>query len=249
MKILTTVAALFLLLNMQAQAQNTRSQDSLSVDAIAKGLAQIAVENNGASKINEANVKVAEYNYKAQKTAWLDQFRASGNLNEYTLQRTLGTTPSDPNVLGRAFWPRYNFGVGFPFGIFVNQPKQTKVQYYRYQAELENQNIAKQNLGLQTMTAYYNYVQTQRLYELQEEAVQDASFAFTKTEEKFSKGEVPLDAYTATSRRYNTERATKVGLERDLQVNKAQLETLLGMPLETALQQVRSGRRYDGQRR
>jgi outer membrane protein TolC len=202
-----------------------------------------------AGKVGEANLKVAEYNYKAQKTAWLDQFRASGNLNEYTLKRTLGTTSNDPNQLGRAFWPRYNFGVGVPFGIFTNQPKQTKAQYYRYQAELESQNVAKQNLGLQTMTAYYNYVQTQRLYELQEEAVQDASFAQTKTEEKFSKGEVALDVYTAASRRYNAERATKVGLERDLQVGKAQLEALLGMPLESAMQQVKTGRRGAGQRR
>lgn len=218
--------------------------DSLSVDAVAKGLADIAMNNTNANKAAEANVKVAEYNYKAQQTAWLDNFRASGNLNEFTLGRTLG----DDRYPGRAFYPRYNFGVGFPLGIFVNHPKQTKAQYYRYQAEVEQLNAAKQNLGLETMTLYYNYVRTQRLYELQEEAVQDASFAFTKTEERFSKGEVDLEVYTATSRRHNTERATKVTLERDLQVAKAQLEAVLGMPLETALQQVRSGRR-PGQRR
>lgn len=195
--------------------------------------------NNVVNNVGEANVKAAEYNYKVQKLSWLDNFRASGNVNEFTLDKTLGNDPYP----GRAFWPRYNFGVGIPFGIFINQPRQTKVQYYRYQAEIENQKVAKQNLGLQTMTAYYNYVQTQRLNELQEEAVQDASFAFTKTEEKFSKGEVALDIYTATSRRYNAERANKVTLERDLMVNKAQLETLLGMPLEAALQQVRTGRR------
>ena len=99
------------------------------------------------------------------------------------------------------------------------------------------------------MTAYYDYVQTQRLYELQEEAVQDASFAFTKTEEKFSKGEVPLDVYTATSRRYNAERATKVTLEHNLLVNKAQLENLIGMPLEAALHQIRTQRKTIGSKR
>lgn len=221
---------------------NTARRDSLSSDAIAKGLAQIAMENNPANKADEAIVKAAEYSYKAQKFSWLDNFRASGNLNEFTLDKTIGNDPYP----GRAFWPRYNFGVTIPFGIFVNQPAQTKAQWHRYQAEIENQKTAKQNLGLQTMTAYYNYVQSQRLNELQEEAVQDASFAFTKTEEKFSKGEVALDVYTATSRRYNAERAAKVSLERDLMVAKAQLEILLGMPLEAALQQVRSGRRIIG---
>ncbi len=240
MKIILTATALLLLCNLNAQTANTTRRDSLSTDAIANGLAQIAMANNAANKLNEANVKAAEYTYKAQKLSWLDNFRAAGNLNEYTIGKTVGGT--DP-LLGRAYYPRYNFGVAIPMGIFVNQPRQTKAQYYRYQAEIENQTVAKQNLGLQTMTAYYNFVQAQRLNELQEEAVQDASFAFTKTEEKFSKGEVALDVYTATSRRYNAERATKISLERDMMVSKAQLETLLGMSLETALQQVQSGRR------
>ena len=238
--ILITALFLFLLQSGQAQTTNSGNRDSQSVEAIAKGLAQIAIQNNGAGKLYDANVKVAEYNYKAQKTAWLDNFRASGNLNEFTLGKTIN--PGEP-IPGRAFYPRYNFGVGIPFGIFTNEPKQTKAQYYRYQAEMESAAISKQNLGLQTMTAYFDYVQTQRLYELQEEALQDASFAFTKTEEKFSKGEIALDVYTATSRRYNAERAAKVSIERNLMVNKAQLETLLGMPLETALLQVKSGRR------
>lgn len=248
MKTVVTAVLFFIYVQVQAQGGGNVYIDSANIDAIAKGLAEIAMQNKNIGQENEANVKAAEYNYKAQKTAWLDQFRASGNLNEFTLKRTLGASTQDI-PLGRAFWPRYNFGVGIPFGIFTNQPKQTKVQYYRYQAELENQRTAKQALGMQTMTLYYDYVRTQRLYELQEEAVQDASFAFTKTEEKFSKGEVPLDVYTATSKRYNTERGTKVNLEHDLMVNKTQLEALLGMPLETALQQVRGARRNGSPKR
>lgn len=247
MKTILLSASLFLLfLGAQAQSNNAAGRTSDSVDVIAKGLAQIAIANSSVNKADEANVKAVEYSYKAQKTSWLDNFRASGNLNEFTLGKTIGT--ADP-YQGRAFYPRYNFGVGFPLGIFVNQPKQTKAQYYRYQAELENLNVTKQNLGLQTMTLYFDYVRTQRLYELQEEALQDASFAFSKSEEKFSKGEVNLDVYTLTSRRYNAERAAKVTLERDLMVYKAQLEMLIGMPLEAALLQVKSGRRTGGQRK
>ena len=241
--------ALFFLVIMKAHAQGGNTYgDSVATDAIAKALAQIAMHNATLSNAGEANVKAAEYNYKAQKTAWLDQFRASGNLNEFTLKRTLGGNTQDI-PLGRAFWPRYNFSVGIPFGIFTNQPKQTKVQYYRYQAEIENVKAAQQNVGLQAMTAYYDYVRIQRLSELQEEAVQDASFAYTKTEERFSKGEVTLELYTAASQRYTTERAAKISLERDLQVTKAQLEALLGMPLETALRQAKSGRQPVGQGR
>ncbi|HUQ96843.1 MAG TPA: TolC family protein [Chitinophagaceae bacterium] len=241
---IVTIVVFLWCCTLQAQVGGARNNDSVNV--IAKGLAQLAMQNNSASKIDEANVKAAEYNYKAQKTAWLDNFRASGNLNEFTLGKTL--RPNDP-YSGRAFYPRYNFGVGIPFGIFTNQPKLTKAQYYHYQAEVEGMNVAKQNLGLQTMTAYFDYVRTQRLYELQEEALQDASFAFSKTEEKFSKGEITLEVYTATSRRFNAERAAKVSLERDLMVNKAQLELLISMPLEAALMQLRSGNRTGMPRR
>ena len=233
------IAALAFFIMGKAQGQLTTG-DSLSTDVIAKGLAQIAVENSAVNKVDEANVKAAEYTYKAQQTSWLDNFRAAGNLNEFTIGKTIGG--NDP-IPGRAFYPRYNFGVGLPLGIFVNHPKQTKAQYYRYQAEVENLKLTKQNLSLQTMTTYFDYVRAQRLYEIQEEALQDASFNFTKTEERFSKGEVNLDEYTATSRRYNTERSTKVTLERDLMVNKAQLEMLLGMPLEAALLRVKAQRR------
>src|SRR5438309_7730442 len=169
----STLTAIFFFLILQTQAQGNRYSDSLDIDAIAKGLAQIAMQNTTLSRSEEATAKATEYSYEAQKTAWLDNFRASANLNEFNIGKTFGGA----YPTGNALWPRYNFGVVLPFGIFTNQPKQTKVQYYRYQAEMENVKAAKQNIGLQTMTAYYDYVRTQRLYELQEEAVQDASFA------------------------------------------------------------------------
>ena len=247
MKTLVTAFLLCMIVQTQAQMSGLGNSDSTSIDVVAKGLADIAMKNESRDNVDEANIKAAEYNYKAQKTAWLDLMRFTINLNEFTVQKTLGADPS--TLPGRAFWPRYNFQVHVPFGTFTNLPKQTKVQYYHYQAEIESAKMNKQNLGLQTMTLYYDFVRTQRLYELQEEAVQDASFAFTKTEEKFSKGEVPLDVYTATNRRYNTERATKVSLEHDLLVGKAQLESLLGMPLEAALRQVRATQKGGSQRR
>src|SRR4051794_29478638 len=103
-----TVSVMLLLgfLNTQAQVTMSGSGTQDSVDAIAKGLATIAMENNGRGKVGEANIKAAEYNYKAQNTAWLDLFRFTVNLNEFTLQKTLGNNPE--NLPGRAFWPRYN---------------------------------------------------------------------------------------------------------------------------------------------
>jgi outer membrane protein TolC len=238
----TIITAAFVLLLSSAKAQLINA-DSVQPETIAKALAQIAVEQNGGGA-SAALAKAAEYNYKAQKTAWLDNFRASGNLNEFTL------TGTNVNTLnGRVLYPRYNFGVSIPFGIFANHPKQTKASYYNYQAALENVKTASQSLQLQVMTLYYNYLRTQKLYQLQEASLQDAEFATKKTEEKFSKGEVNLDVYTAATKRYSTEQSTKLSLERDLLVEKAELEILLGMPLEAALSRVRSTSRNVNSRR
>ena len=247
MKIL--LAAFSLLIAGIAGAQVSRTNiangaDTVPHEAIGKGLADIALENaNNGVSVQEANTKASEYNYRAQKTAWIDNFRASGNINSFNNSRI-----NDQSV-GQAFYPRYNVGVSVPFGIFVNEPKRTKAQYYRYQADVENLKLAKQSLRLEVITRYYNYVRTQKLYELQEEVLQDVEFATSKTEEKFGKGEVTLDAYTAASARYNTERGQKVSLERDLMVARAELEMLLGMPLESALARTRTTIRFTGQRR
>lgn len=247
MKILLVALSLLIADNTIAQVSRTNianGADTVPHEAIGKALADIALENaNNGVGAQEANTKASEYNYKAQKTAWVDNFRASGNINSFNNSRL-----NDQSV-GQAFYPRYNIGVSVPFGIFVNQPKQTKAQYYRYQADIENLKVAKQNVRLEVITRYYNYVRTQKLYELQEEVLQDVEFATSKTEEKFGKGEVTLDAYTAASARYNTERGQKVSLERDLMVARAELEMLLGMPLESAIARTRTTIRSNGRRR
>ncbi len=242
MKSIVTAASLFMLFSLQAQVTNSSAvnrTDTATTEAVARALADMAVENTDNSlSVQEEVTKASEYSYKAQKTAWLDNFRASGNINSFSNNR------SNINELtGQAFYPRYNIGVSVPFGIFVNYPKQTKAQFHNYQAQVESLRMAKQNLRLEVITRYYNYVRTQKLYELQEEVLQDVEFATKKTEERFSKGEVNLDAYTAASARYNAERGTKVTLERDLMVAKAEMEMLLGMPLNTALIKARAVRR------
>ena len=215
----------------------TRSTDSLSIEVLAKALGDLAVETNKIGE-QEAVTKAAEYTYKAQKTSWLDNFRASGNINSFSNNRT-----NSDALTGQAFYPRYNLGVSVGLGIFVNYPKQLKAGYYRYQVEVESLKSAKENLRNEVISRYYNYVRTQKLFQLQENVLQDTEFATKKTEERFSKGEVNLDVYTAATKRFISEQVEKISLERDLMVGKLQLESLLEMPLEVALSKARSAQR------
>ena len=232
--IVTIIAVLFSFCSLNAQNRATeesslRPLHTAAEDSIAEKLARIAMSNTSIA-IQEDNVNSAKYELAATKTAWLDNFHAAGNLNEFTIQ---GRTVS---AYGNSLvYPRYNVGVSIPLGIFINQPKQTKAQYYKYQAEVDNLKREKENLRLLVITAYYDYLRSQRLFELQEEVLQDAEFAFKKSEEKFEKGEINVEVYTGVNKRYNSEKVTKINLERDLIISKAQLETLIGMPLAKAI--------------
>jgi outer membrane protein TolC len=227
-------AVLFSFGSLNAQNKTTdeisvRPLHTAAEDSTAEKLARIAMSNTSVA-IQQDNVNSAKYELSATKTAWLDNFRASGNVNEFTIKgRT--TSPYGNSLV----YPRYNVGVTVPLGLFFNQPKQVKAQYYKYQAEVENLKREKENLRLLVITAYYDYLRNQRLFELQEEVLQDAEFAFKKSEEKFQKGEINVEVYTAVNKRYNSEKVTKINLERDLIVSQAELETLIGMPLSKAI--------------
>ena len=219
-------------------AQNTTSEVSTafkppidSLETIANKLADLAVQNIG-SGVEVANANAALYNWKAQQYLILDMLRFSFNLNEFTIHgREALTNANGGNSL---VYPRYNIGLTIPVGTVITHSKQTKVEYYKYQAELEKLKRQKENYRLQVITSYYNYNKVLQLLSLEEEALQDAEFAYKKTEEKFEKGEVTLEVYTVTSKRFNSEKVTKAGLETDLRVAKAELEALMGMPLSKA---------------
>lgn len=213
-----------------SEYDNLRRTYADSAETIAKFLADLAVEDIG-SGVEEANVEAAKYNYLATRTSWMDRLAVSGNLNEFTIKGQQNINPYGNSLV----YPRYNIGVSIPLGIFVNQPKLTKVQYYNYQAELESLRRQKENYKLQVVTAYYNFISRVQLLAIQEEALRDAEFAHKNTEDRFEKGEIPLDVYTATSRKFNSEQASKTSLETEMRITKAQLEALLGMPLETAM--------------
>jgi outer membrane protein TolC len=215
------------------RANTTSKRDSL--ETIANALAEFAIQNIG-SGAEEANAKAAEYSYKLSKTIWLNNFTAAANINEFTIHgRDQFVTPYGSSLV----YPRYNFGVVIPFGIFINNPKQTQVQYYKYKAEEEGLRRAKENYKLQVLAAYYTYVKDIELQAIQGEALQDAEFAYKKTEEQFGKGQTTVELYTLSGKRYNTELVNKTTLETDTRIAKAQLEALLGMSLESAMSNAR----------
>ena len=229
------VISMFILLTLSTAYSQTKSAANFnpSVDSLAESLVILAL-NNAQIKQAENNALATGYEYGATKADWLNNITLAANLNEFSIKQSSATT--DP-LKQSTQYPRYNIGLRVPLGMFITNGKETKASYYRYQASVEQLNMEKQAIRRQVLILYEDYLANRQLLAFQQEVVADAKFLFSKHEEKFLKGEMTLEAYTASSKAFSNEQVKEVTLNRDLKVVEAQLEALIGMRMSDAVQQ------------
>jgi outer membrane protein TolC len=236
-KVLFNLVALFIFLNgfcqNKAALLNFRPIKS-DIDSIAEMLADIALQSPAVKSL-EADTKSEEYTYRISKLSLLNNIAFSGNLNEFSIRG------NPNNTTGRNFlFPRYNLGIRIPVGDIVTYGANNKSNYYKYESQVEKLKDARQNIRVQVISAYQNYAATQKTLAFQQEILQDGLVALTKAEESFRNGELSLELYTNASRAFNNEQVREVGLTRDLKVQQAAIEALIGMPLHDAFNHIRA---------
>jgi len=202
------------------------------VDTIAERLVAMAIENAPEIKSAQNLATASKYAYKRQKTEYLDIITIRGNVNEFTIN------PDKDNF--QNLYPRYNFGIVFPLGIFVNLPKQTKAAYYQYQAKEEDANTETKEMRKQVLSLYHDYVMNLKLKDIQTKIVNDYELMNSKYEDKFKSGQLSLEDFTNANMQYYNAITRQAGIERDLGVTKAGLEALIGMNLDQAIFQILS---------
>ncbi len=201
-------------------------------DTISERLAEFAVSRNQ-SLVSQPRIKELEYEIKKTRAAWLNNFAASGNLNENNMQ---------PQREGQnIYFPRYNFGVTIPIGSLFTKAYDTKIAKLRHEQEVYNHNSDIEMLKTAVKVRYQNYLSNRYLVALHEAVIQDEKVLLSVVESKFDVNEVTLDAYTVASRRYNDALAKKVDLLKNVNTSKLELESLLGVTLEEAMQEMNSG--------
>jgi len=206
------------------------------VDSVAEKLVAMAMINARVSAAENA-VSASEYEFKRSRTAFLNNIAIAGNLNEFSLRSSAASDPLNQSTQ----YPRYNIGVVLPLGLFINNGKQTKASYYRYEVAADQARIEKQNIRKEVLIQYEDYLMNKQLLALQQSSLQDAKILLSRHEEKFAEGEITLEQYTATSKQYNAEKVRVVNLIRELKVIVAELEALIGMNIEVALDQISRG--------
>jgi Outer membrane protein len=208
-------------------------------EKLVEGLVMLAMENPQIKSAENMSMNY-KYSYARSKTAWLNQISVAGNLNELSIKQFHGSDPTRQNLL----YPRYNVGVVLPIGTFVNQRKQSQADLHRYQAAANEVEVVKQNVRHDVMVAYDNYLMNQNLIALQYTVLKDAEVLFLRTEQKFSKGEITLEAYNQANKAFVDEKVRTITLERAFRVAEHDLEALIGMKLSTAIERI-NGRKSE----
>lgn len=233
------LAIIFLFVTMQGFSQVTPGADSLGSelkpDTIIERLVAMAYENHRLKSIENTTTAI-EYEWRRAKTAILNNIVIAGNVNEISLKQSGAST--DP-LKQSTQYPRYNIGVAIPLGIFINNGKTTKANYYRYKAMEEQVSLEKQTIRQEIQVAYDNYVLQKQLLILQDEALSDAELLRKSQEERFQNEEISLEVYLASNKAYNNERVKRLNLQHELTTIAAQLEQLIGVKIENALSQIR----------
>lgn len=216
-------------------AQNTVPSQRLlaPIDTVAEILVELAIANSHHLKSAENVALSSKYNYSKSKTEWLDNISARGNLNEYTIDRKAN------NIVNQ--FPRYNFGVVIPLGIFVNSPKQAKVDYYNYQAREEDVKGIKSILRKSMLTLYQDYLMNLKMKNIQQQIVNDYKAISTGNETKFASGQMTLEAFAMSNLNYYNAVTKQANIDRDLEVAKVGIEEMIGLRLEDALFSIRAG--------
>lgn len=229
---------LFLVLaGWQLSAQAQTMTDSVVIeaaDSIGIKLAELAIANNPSIKVIDKQIDGSRYAMKSMKGTWLNYVQGSFNINE----NSLGGGQTTPGTEQNAFYPRYNLNIGIPLGLFftkANQVKQSKAQYEEFGVRKD---VEKLRLQQAVRQAYQNYEMARSLVLLQEMVVQDEQILYKQVEEKFKNNQVQLEIFVNGSKRYNAEIVKRLTLANTLATAKIDLETLLGMDLEVAMQMI-----------
>lgn len=190
-------------------------------------LVQLAWRNYPANEILYHELNSAKANVNIQKWAWLNQFYAQANINEFTI---------DPSKYPQGnFWPRYNFGVNMPLGIFIKVPNETRRA--KEEREIAEAAIDRQKLFVRaTVLGFYRqYLSLVEIYKIEKQASDDADDIFKLEEQKFKNGEITLDKYNVALDSKNIKKIRTISAENDYVQTKLKLEELIGMRLEDAL--------------
>lgn len=230
---LLSVAALVLVFQLSiAQRTRTSSRDSLAgafvrdtLD-IREQLVNLAMLNSGRG-IDSANRNIAVYNLNKAKNSWFDQIAIAGNINEFSLT----------NSTVASYYPRYNFGITIPLGIFSRHGNDVKIA--REQVHIVDL-ISEQKLKAirrDVLSRYETFLEKRDILKIEKETVEDVKTTYIKAKSDYTSSAISLDKYTEAIKNYNEELQKVRTADKNFNIAYLELEELVGFGLKDLLTQ------------
>jgi outer membrane protein TolC len=230
-KLIASIFSCLLLYGAHAQSKTYETSTfNVGVDSLAEGLVALAM-NNPRIRYNADLAEQFNQLYRKSKIAWLNAITIQGNLNEYSINENAAEKAAN-------LYPKYNFGLNIPLGFPWVTSRQTKSDYAKSQAILEQVETERRNVRKEVLINYNTYIMNKHLLDLQEQVITDWHVIYLKSEDKFRKGEVTLESFYSTTRIYNDELNKEVVLTASIKNSAAELEDLIGMNLSDAIQMI-----------
>ena len=206
------------------QSQTRSEAEQREIDAFGEKLVLAALSNHPDLSISNRNSEIARKETSDTKVGWLNNVTISGNLNEASI--------NPPEQANNLFFPRYNFSLRVPLGIFFTQPIQTKIAKEKYFISLEEMKKVESEIRTTVLTTYNNYLLRQEIYEMKVQMVEEERAILQSSETKFANGEISLEQYNDANRKYRLDIEALLFAQTNLSNAKLELEQLIGTKLD-----------------
>lgn len=226
----TTIAIILLIISAgsRGQVKELRTAGTIQDSLIKVRLIELAIANP-ALKEADAFVGSAQYQVKRAKSSWLNSIVVSGNINEFVINNT-----TINGVPATTLFPKYNFGVNIPMGIFGRQETNIAKENLKiYEAQKQEKVLA---IKKEVLIRYENYKEKKELLDFQKQLTDAQYRIYQQRQREYANREIiKLEDVNKEYDQWIQQRSTQRTKERDLKIAEIELEEIIGMPLNEAL--------------
>lgn len=188
-------------------------------------LVRLAWQNNPSVGVLNSEIEKSNLEVKYSKWNWLDNFRVTGNLNEFTINQPINASE------GTQFFPRYNISASISLGTLFTSPLKTKVEKENVDISRDNFNQKKLEIRSEVLRKYQTYISNKEIADLRAQMLEDSFSDYKLKEQNFSRGEILMTEYAFSLDRYNQQKINKIQAEKELNISRIELEELIGVKL------------------
>jgi outer membrane protein TolC len=208
-------------LNAQVSG-NTAASDSIS--AIEEKLVQLALNGPVMKELQHRN-RINELELTRAQRNWINLLTFSANYNDQSFAK---------DAPGTVVYPRYFFGVTVPLGTILSRTEVKSARENIAISKLNQEQLARA-IRAEVLTKYRQYRAYDQLIDMQGELLNDVQASLLQTEDKFRKGLVDVEVYTAAQRSKSEVAARQVNLQLEQDLIKIDLEKLIGTRLDSVI--------------